>query len=805
MIPQVARLVSAGFALHWLHPRSKRPIGNDWSEKPVATLERLKNSQGKGNNIGVRLGKWSIVNGLYLHIIDVDIRVHEMAREAFDTLKTLLPELDVDAVPTVISGSGGESRHFYILTQNPYPPRKFAHSETFQTVRDEKSGKDVKKWDWELHLLGTGSQAVIPPSIHPDTGRQYRWLREFDFDLIDLGIADAIPAGAIERAIAYEEPGVVDPARAQPLGLTIEDIAEVLKELPADQWFEDRDQWLRVGMAIHHETGGSTEGFNLWCKFSKASEKFDREDSKRVWRSYKNRSGTPFRMASLVAVAKDERLMREFDEMPIDEFDDLGSEDSEPGMFDDLLGDSGRKPTRSQIKLARENVEFELGRGVPEWVAKLNEKHAIARVGSRTVVMDFQADGRVTYGPVTDLHNFYENDRRPKDDTTVPVTKLWMQHKHRRSYPNGIVFLPNQEVEGAYNHWQGFSVEPDGTKSCDRFLKHLREVFCNGDDEHYFYMLGWMAHMVQKPQDKPGVAIVARGKKRIGKDTVFEYVGQMFRHHYITIANKDQFVGKFNQHQEKCLLLHVQEGFWAGDKRDEGPLKYLITSRDVMIEPKGMNAFPVKSVLRLFISSNEDWVVPATSDEGRFFVVNVSDRHRNDHPYFEKLRAEMDNGGPAALLDFLQNYDISDFQVRAVPSTQALGEQKIQGLRNIERWWYGILQDGALDGVATGIWAEEPIRVSKSDFRELYSRWMRSRRYDGEELLPAVFAKRLSQMVPSMTTVQLRAGSDRQRAYVFPDLEICRREFEAMIGSELFWPEDPVSEKTVVLEGDDLG
>lgn len=828
MLSQVEHLARAGFALHWLHPKSKRPIGNEWAAKPVASLERLRNSYKKGNNIGVRLGEWSKVGGLYLHIIDVDIRVPELAHEAWDKLHALIPELHQMDVPMVRSGSGGESRHIYILTDEPLAPKKFAHSETSQKVWDEKLGRDVKKWDWELHLLGTGSQAAMPPSIHPDTGKPYEWINEFDLNLIDLGLGPIIDTGMLREVIfARPEEAVINPERQKPMGLGQSEIIAYLDDLPKDEWFEDRDQWMRVGMALHHETEGSDWGFETWCKYSKLSEKFDEKDQKRVWKSFKNRASAPFRFASIVAVVKDIRLDREFED--VEDFDDLdgdlsgfddvlGLGDEDLGGFGDLLGfgtaGQATKRSKSQRELIKEQIEIDLGRGAPKWVRKINRRHAVARVSSKTVVMDFHPDGRVTYGSVNELHNWFENDRMPKDDTTVPASKVWIQHKQRRQYPNGIIFAPNRQVEGAYNHWQGFSVEPNAAKSCKLFLKHLREVFCSGNEQHFWYMIGWLAHMIQRPEEKPGVAVIAKGKKRIGKDTVFEYVGGLFPQHYITVANKDQMVGKFNAHQEKCLLLHVQEGFWGGDKRDEGPLKYLITSNEVMIEPKGMNAFPIKSVLRLFISSNERWVVPASEDEGRYFVLNVSDKHRNDHKYFEALRHEMENGGREALLDYLMNHDISKFQVRAVPDTEALGEQKVEGLRNVERWWHGVLQHGAIEGPRDGAshrglvsnfdWLRGAARIEKGEFREAYARWLRTRRYDGEELSEVEFTKRMKHMLPDLTQARPRAGGARTMVYVLPPLQEARTAFETYIGSEMLWPEEQLDDEQDEEFEDDL-
>lgn len=822
MLKNALKLASNGLAVHWLHPKSKRPIGNKWAEQPVASAEKLQRTYAKGNNLGVRTGKWSKVDDLYLHIIDIDIRSAEFKDAAWKKLRELLPEMDAATTAIVVSGSGGESRHVYILTSKPFPPRKFAHSPSFQMVWDDAKQRDVKKWDWELHLLGTGAQAAIPPSIHPDTGNPYVWEREFDWDDVALGLIDAIPAEAIERLIGYEEGdgAEIDPERLKPIGMTMAQVRETLETLPIEDWFEDRDGWFRSGMAVHHETSGSKEGFDLWCEFSKRSPKFDLKDSKRVWNSFGKRDGKPFRMASLNAVANDIRLMNDIEDYGDEddlgkadepEFEDYGDEPDESDDDDDLLG-TPKKPNKSQTRVAKAKVEAALGAEAPKWVKRLNKLHAVARVSGKTVIMDFEDDGRVSYGNVTDLHNYYENDRKPKDDTTVPVSKLWLQHPQRRSY-KGIVFAPNREVPGAYNHWQGFSVEAskdkDPSRGCKLFLKHLFEVACSGKEEIYRYHLAWLAHMIQKPEEKPGVAVVYKGKKRIGKDTVFEYIGKLIKHHYITVANQDQMLGKFNAHQEKALLLHMQEGFWAGNKQAEGMLKYLITSTQVMIEPKGMNAFPIPSVLRLFISSNETWVIPATEDEGRFLMLNVSDHRRNDHAYFEALRAEMDGDGPACLLAYLQQYDISNFQVRAVPDTTALAEQKVQGLKNVERWWLDTLQRGKIDGIQNrddgvdnAIWSMRSVQIDKGEFRENYSRWMRGRRYDGEEVSEIEFGQRLKRLCPSAAGKQVRNGKSRTMAYYLPALWQAREEFEKYLGSDIPWPEDDAVEE---IEVDDLG
>jgi phage/plasmid-associated DNA primase len=424
----------------------------------------------------------------------------------------------------------------------------------------------------------------------------------------------------------------------------------------------------------------------------------------------------------------------------------------------------------------------------------MNERHALAFVEGKSVILSEKPDGGVAYGSVADLHALYENKRRATERSSEPISKAWMRHKGRATYPNGIVFAPAGGTKGAFNHWRGFAVEPSASGSCALFLEHLRDVVCGGDAVAYRWLLCWFAHMVQKPGEKPGTAVVLKGRKGTGKDTVAEYVGGLFPRHHTKIANAEHLYGKFNAHQEKTLLLHVEEGFWAGDKKAEGSLKYVITSEQVQIEPKGVNAFQVPSVLRVFISSNEDWVVPATFDERRFFVMNIRGEKRAPG-YFSDLRQEMVNGGRPALLHHLQSLDLTDFDVRNPPITDGLRDQKLQSLRNIEKWWYELLVSEELPGAASaslddeqsGGWSQT-VEVGRGSLRGNYREWMRGNRFEGAVLTEAEFGKRLKDLVPTVTSSRPRLQSGaRQRVYQVPALQQCRAQFESKVGLSIDW------------------
>jgi len=265
---EIKPLVDIGFALHWLKPRQKRPYAHDWSTLPVASMDDLRESYRKGNNVGVRLGRYSKVCDLFLHVLDIDIRAADEEEEAIQALEELFPGYDLDEFPLVKSGSGGPSRHYYILVD-----RAFASKKLRTSGRKYTDANGRKHWTWEIELFGTGKQVAMPPSIHPDSGLPYEWVREFEQEALAADDDNAL------LALAHS---------SLPLGLTEDSAWEILSALPMDEFCEDRDGWLKVGMALHHEFSGADEGYELWCKFSQQSDRFDPEDQERVWKSFRS-------------------------------------------------------------------------------------------------------------------------------------------------------------------------------------------------------------------------------------------------------------------------------------------------------------------------------------------------------------------------------------------------------------------------------------------------------------------------------------------------------------------------------------
>jgi hypothetical protein len=337
---------------------------------------------------------------------------------------------------------------------------------------------------------------------------------------------------------------------------------------------------------------------------------------------------------------------------------------------------------------------------------ELNDKFFVVNDGGSVLIYSERFDdafGRRVHDRLSqaDLRLLYANRRicvRVTDKGKRKFAKLaswWLVHELRRQFINGVVFKPGDGDAplGFFNLWCGFAYQPK-LGSWEKLKRHIRDVVCRGSDEHFMYLVGWMARLVQRPCEPAEVAIVLRGDQGCGKGTLGHALRKILGQHGLHISNSKHLIGNFNQHLRDCVFLFADEAFFAGDKAGIGTLKALITEGVMMIEAKFVNATMHRNCLHIVMASNSDWVVPAGLNERRFFCLDVPSDRIDDHAYFQAIHEEMGNGGYEAMLHELLNYDISGFNVRKMPATTGLQEQKKLSLDTTHAWWQEVLARG---------------------------------------------------------------------------------------------------------------
>lgn len=467
---------------------------------------------------------------------------------------------------------------------------------------------------------------------------------------------------------------------------------------------------------------------------------------------------------------------------------DPGDDDAENA---DLFGEDGGE-TESGGPREPRALGFDMDR--------MNREFALVLMGSKAAILQQQGEGpiedRVKMLTIDAFKAWLMNRTTEILDTEGKVKRVtyaakWLNSRERRQY-RGVEFMPDpkhiENTPGYFNLWQGFSVVPKAKKDgYTVFRDHLLTNICNGSKPLYNWIFGWFAHIVQRPRERIGTALVLRGKMGTGKTIIGEYVGELFESHFFLIDDPRYLTGQFNAHMASCLLLQADEGFWAGDKGAEGRLKSLVTSKTQMIEHKGVDPIRLKNFVRLMITSNEDWVIPAGKDERRFCVVDVMPHCAQNAEYFGEMAREMADGGREALLHDLLAFDLTSVNLRQIPYTDALLEQKLRSLDTVESWWFERLMTGTptrkLEYWRTDMVIDEMFddyiegadKIGVKRKSELTAFGIKMRK-----LVPGLERKRLSATTGHMEKKQLWH-------YVLPSLAACRAQFELEVKQAVDW------------------
>ncbi len=206
--------------------------------------------------------------------------------------------LDAPDAVQIVSGAEGKAKLLYRLPGDlVLPTVTFSHEgrHMIQFRCATKGGKSV--------------QDVLPPSVYPGTARRYRWGGKGDFrrlptipwDILELWMTEAGLAGAGTKDDRGNGRSTTQPIDLDPQGQEMRKIRAALKVLNPDMV---RDDWLKVGMALHAADPGL---LGLWEEWSRGGDKYDNDPSQprpeAIWDGFGRGGGPQVGLGTLYRLA----------------------------------------------------------------------------------------------------------------------------------------------------------------------------------------------------------------------------------------------------------------------------------------------------------------------------------------------------------------------------------------------------------------------------------------------------------------------------------------------------------------------
>jgi archaellum biogenesis ATPase FlaH len=232
------RFIDLGWKLCKIEPGTKGPNYKGWNsrENALTSVEGLEAA-----------GLLHAYSGTCAIDIDDWTKAESFLQEHHIDLTTLF--MAPDAVQ-ISSGTPGRAKLLFKL-DSPLPTIKLADNKL--EFRCATSG-------------GLSVQDVLPPSPHP-SGRTYLMLG-------NPANLPAIPESLLSLWRKNVEPAAeskptVDKLPEYSNSVILDQMKKVIDKMDPNMGYDD---WLKVGMALHYESGGKPEGLQVWDEWSATSE-----------------------------------------------------------------------------------------------------------------------------------------------------------------------------------------------------------------------------------------------------------------------------------------------------------------------------------------------------------------------------------------------------------------------------------------------------------------------------------------------------------------------------------------------------
>lgn len=485
-----------------------------------------------------------------------------------------------------------------------------------------------------------------------------------------------------------------------PLDLTPEEIQRTLAALPADMAYDD---WVKVGMACHHQG----LDFEVWHDWSRRSPKYTtREYAWDRWRSFgKGRSSITFAWVIKQAGVKLQREAVDATKSYRQMIAEVGDEFELRTRVATLIRGDERLQSIDRAMLAQALQERFAALGAKLPIADVRK--LLQRSSARVDSLPDWAQGWVYVAT---------EDKFLRVGTEVWVTKSGFDSQFTRHMPRGeggqvvkqasaavLEDLGMPTVERAlYVPWADLMFEYEGQTCVNRYrkesapteadssdgveaavVKHI-EVVCGGRQLEVRTLIQWLAWNVQNPGKKVRWSPVIKGVEGDGKSVLGELLQGVMGPSNVRQISPSVIGTDFTGWAEGACVGLLEEIKLTGHNKFDvlNKLKPYITNSTVEVHRKGRDTYNAHNTQNYIAFTNHADALPIGDTDRRWYVIftpwaSSSEFEAHVGPlkaYFNRLFAVI-HGEPARLRRWLLDVDMTGFEPNAAaPATDEKAE-----------------------------------------------------------------------------------------------------------------------------------
>ncbi len=214
-------------------------------------------------------------------------------------------------------------------------------------------------------------------------------------------------------------------------------------------------------------------------------------------------------------------------------------------------------------------------------------------------------------------------------------------------------------------------------------LDHIRNVWANGNEYHYRYILSCLAYPIRMLKSS-GVVLCLVGPQGTGKSII---LGELFMKYIYGVgpaglshstSGLDDILGRFNSHLEGKMFIVVNEAEATGGSEDRhfgrmfNKFKNYITDDHIAYEGKGREVRTGVNIGSYFIcTQHKASLLIEGKDDRRFAIFETPATYKGDYGYFNKLASVCNQDTANHLYSYFRSpaFDEINIDVRKIPLT----------------------------------------------------------------------------------------------------------------------------------------
>ena len=589
-----------------------------------------------------------------------------------------------------------EKNHFKEL--EGYDKNPYLDGQNFRLIYSYKGGDKRQKIP---HNFKT--EACIPLHII-----QSNKLTQPNYNSVkDLPNSPPVSPPSSDNEINNDDDEVIDfvPPIIPKKSVDLQELEEILNNI--EELADEYSDWIDVGRAIHNIRNGDKIGLGLWTEWSMNYDGFKNNTTKRNcpknWKYWT----------------------------------DKRKEEDEEGIKKNRYGYTFLKDWNEKLKpLDKESTLEEI------FISGIDKEHPEKTANAKIKMMKYMNEKLIFIKETGDFIILDKKLHRKEDESVIEVP-CWYLHttakvithykkenfvyhfeieingemkKYKEKinpFNNWIEWIDRHEVRAIgfdprdnstsdiFNLWNGFAISKEMADEYDEedaepILEHIKELWCNNNENTFNYVLDLFSHYIQKPHIKTCVLLALKSKQGGGKGIILDKLAKIIGDdHYIQNSNADYLFGNFNGQLEAKVVCNLDEAFWGGDKKKEGEVKNKITESRQTINKKNKEAYKIDDYVNYIITTNNDWFAGISEDDRRFYCLELNNKlsGRMTDKTYKEVQPVLD--APCeAFAKILYNRDISNFKPRIFQKTPLLQEQVERGWNSVKTWYNSVMKDG---------------------------------------------------------------------------------------------------------------